>query len=65
MTGVQTCALPISDRIGILHEGRLVAEGTPEELAARNGGGTLEDVFMTLTGRRLEDADSTEGERST
>jgi ABC-type Na+ transport system ATPase subunit NatA len=48
-----------------LHQGRLVAEGTPEELAARHGGGTLEDVFMTLTGRRLDDADATDTGRST
>ena len=58
-------AARLADRIGILHQGRLVAEGTPEELAARHGGGTLEDVFMTLTGRRLEDADATDAERPT
>jgi len=58
-------AARLADRIGILHEGRLVAEGTPAELAARHGGGTLEDVFMTLTGRRLDDADATDAERST
>jgi ABC-2 type transport system ATP-binding protein len=55
-------AARLADRIGILHQGRLVAEGTPAELAARNGGGTLEDVFMTVTGRRLDDADDTTGE---
>jgi ABC-2 type transport system ATP-binding protein len=55
----------LADRIGILHQGRLVAEGTSAELAARHGGGTLEDVFMTLTGRRLEDADATDAERPT
>jgi ABC-2 type transport system ATP-binding protein len=54
-------AARLADRIGILHQGRLVAEGTPAELAARHGGGTLEDVFMTLTGRRLEDADDSGG----
>jgi len=54
-------AARLADRIGILHRGRLVAEGTSAELAARHGGGTLEDVFMTLTGRRLEDADDTGG----
>jgi len=54
-------AARLADRIGILHQGRLVAEGTSAELAARHGGGTLEDVFMTLTGRRLEDADDTGG----
>jgi ABC-2 type transport system ATP-binding protein len=55
----------LADRIGILHQGRLVAEGTAAELAARHGGGTLEDVFMALTGRRLEDADVTDAERPT
>lgn len=58
-------AARLADRIGILHQGRLVAEGTPAELAARHGGGSLEDVFMTLTGRRLEDADVTDAERPT
>src|ERR687887_2119847 len=48
----------LADRIGILHEGRLVAEGTSGELSARHGGATLEDVFMSVTGRRLEDADA-------
>src|SRR5947208_1325181 len=46
-------AARLADRIGILHHGRLVAEGTPEELAVQHGGGTLEDVFMTLTWRFL------------
>jgi len=55
-------AARLADRIGILHQGRLVAEGTPAELAARHGGGTLEDVFMTATGRRLDEADDTSGE---
>ncbi len=50
-------AARLADRIGVLHGGRLVAEGTAAELAAAHGGGTLEEVFMTVTGRRLEDAD--------
>jgi ABC-2 type transport system ATP-binding protein len=58
-------AARLADRIGVLHQGRLVAEGTPAELTARHGGGTLEDVFMTLTGRRLDDADLTDAERPT
>ena len=58
-------AARLADRVGILHQGRLVAEGTPAELAARHGGGTLEDVFMTLTGRRLDDADASESEPAT
>ncbi len=50
----------LSDRIGILHEGRLVAEGTTDELRARYGASALEDVFMTATGKRLEEADEPE-----
>ncbi len=51
----------LADRIGVLHGGRLVAEGTPSELIGRYGArGSLEDVFMTITGRKLEDADQTE-----
>jgi ABC-2 type transport system ATP-binding protein len=50
----------LADRIGILHEGRLVAEGTTDELCARYGASALEEVFMTATGKRLEDADEPE-----
>jgi len=48
----------LSDRIGILHDGRLVAEGTADELRARHGATALEDVFMLVTGRRLDEADA-------
>jgi ABC-2 type transport system ATP-binding protein len=56
----------LCDRIGILNDGRLVAEGTPAELKAqvsREHGqpATLESVFMTYTGRSL-DMDSEEDE---
>jgi len=48
----------LADRIGVLHGGRLVAEGTPAELSGRYGArGSLEDVFMTITGRKIEEAD--------
>ena len=51
----------LSDRIGILHDGRLVAEGTSAELRARYGAAVLEDVFMTATGKRIDEADEAEG----
>src|SRR5438270_1927214 len=57
-------AARLADRIGILHEGRLVAEGTAAELTTGYGASTLEEVFMTATGRRLDDADATNAERS-
>jgi len=52
----------LADRVGIIHAGRLVAEGSVEELTARHGARDLEEVFMALTGRRLEDADRSEEE---
>src|SRR4029077_20967404 len=35
----------LADRVGVLHSGKLVAQGTPAELIARYGGGrgSLED----------------------
>ncbi len=47
----------LSDRVGVIHAGRLVAEGSVEELTERQGARDLEEVFMSLTGRRLEEAD--------
>lgn len=41
----------LADRIGILHDGRLLAVGTLAELQSLAGGGapTLEDLFLALT----------------
>ena len=39
----------LCDRIGLLHQGRLLAEGQPAELRARAGGaGSLEEAFLRL-----------------
>ncbi len=50
----------LCDRLSILNNGRLVVEGTPDELKARVAAEhglapTLESVFMTWTGRSLDD----------
>ena len=50
----------LCDRLAILNEGRIVAEGTPAELKVRVAADhglepTLESVFMTYTGRSLDD----------
>jgi ABC-2 type transport system ATP-binding protein len=47
-------------RIGLLNDGRLVAEGTVDELkqsvgATQDKAATLHDVFMAHTGRSLDD----------
>ncbi|MFC4987839.1 MULTISPECIES: ABC transporter ATP-binding protein [Saliphagus] len=42
----------LGDRIGVLHDGRLVAEGTPTELKRRaetGEEGSLEDAFLAVT----------------
>lgn len=40
----------LCDTIVILSSGRVVAQGTPDELRAQTGHENLEDVFVTLTG---------------
>ncbi|PSP83977.1 ABC transporter ATP-binding protein [Halobacteriales archaeon QS_1_68_17] len=41
----------LADVVGVLSDGRLVAEGDPDALKGRaEGGGTLEDVFLDVTG---------------
>jgi ABC-2 type transport system ATP-binding protein len=40
----------MADRIGIIHKGRVVAIGTPEELREKSGTeGALEKTFLALT----------------
>jgi len=50
-THILDVAERLAERIGIIQHGRLIAEGTLDELRARtdNGSGTLEDVFLQLT----------------
>ncbi|HVI51403.1 MAG TPA: ABC transporter ATP-binding protein [Candidatus Sulfotelmatobacter sp.] len=40
----------LCDRIGVLHDGRLVYEGSPGELIARTGTGNLERAFLAVIG---------------
>jgi sodium transport system ATP-binding protein len=40
----------LCDRIVIISAGRVVAEGTPDEILAQSGLSSLEDAFVTLTG---------------
>src|SRR5438128_4227548 len=51
-------AAALCDRVLMMDGGRVLADGTPDELIREHGGGdlnaTLEDVFMHLTGKRLD-----------
>ena len=49
-THVMSEAEKLCDKIGIIHDGRLLAEGSLEELRARYGHADLEEIFMRVVG---------------
>ncbi|HEY1419738.1 MAG TPA: ABC transporter ATP-binding protein [Candidatus Dormibacteraeota bacterium] len=55
-------AAALCDRVLMMDGGRVLADGTPDELRHEHGVATLEDVFMHLTGKTLAVADKEEGE---
>jgi ABC-2 type transport system ATP-binding protein len=46
-------AQALSDRVGIIDYGELIALGTPEELMEKHEARDLEGVFLKITGRRI------------
>lgn len=50
-THILEVAERLAQRIGIIEHGRLIAQGTLDELRGQTSGGTLEDVFLQLTGQ--------------
>jgi ABC-2 type transport system ATP-binding protein len=48
-THILEVAERLAQRIGIIQGGRLIAQGTLDELRAQTQAGTLEDVFLQLT----------------
>ena len=57
-THILEVAERMSDRIGVIQHGKLMAEGTLAELRTRSGheGATLEDIFLQLTGEAEAEA---------
>ncbi len=49
-THVMREAERLCDRIGILHEGRIIIQGTMDKIRGQYGSGELEDVFMRVLG---------------
>jgi len=49
-THILEIAERMCDRVGIIDAGKLIAEGTIEELRKKIGEGSLEDLFLKLTG---------------
>jgi ABC-2 type transport system ATP-binding protein len=50
-THILEVAERLAQRIGIIQHGRLIAQGTLDELRMQTQGGTLEDMFLQLTGQ--------------
>lgn len=48
-THILAIAEDIADRIGIIHKGKLVANGTLPELQRKHEGASLEDIFLQIT----------------
>src|SRR5438105_11946373 len=48
----------LCSRIGFIAHGRLIAEGTAEELKRRSNAESLDDAFIALAGEKLDDADA-------
>jgi ABC-2 type transport system ATP-binding protein len=46
-------AQALSDRVGIIDYGELIALGTPQELMVKHNSEDLESVFLKITGRRI------------
>lgn len=59
-THIMEVAQQVCTRIGIIYQGRVIAEGTLDELRGKTegSGGTLEEVFLKLTHEESEVADT-------
>jgi len=50
-------------RIGFIAHGRLIAEGTADELKRRAGAPSLDDAFIALAGEKLDEDEKHDGEK--
>jgi ABC-2 type transport system ATP-binding protein len=48
----------VAGRLAIIDQGKIVGEGSPQELKAKTNSATLEDAFLALTGREIRDEKS-------
>jgi ABC-2 type transport system ATP-binding protein len=44
-----------ADQIAVIDRGRVIAHGTSAELKGLTGADTLDEVFLSLTGRPIEE----------
>lgn len=50
----------LCDRVALIDAGRIIAQGTPDELKAQAAAQTLEDAFVALTGKDVHDDEGDE-----
>jgi len=48
----------VADRVAIIDHGKIVAEGSPEELKNKTGAKTLEEAFLSLTGKKIREEEA-------
>jgi ABC-2 type transport system ATP-binding protein len=53
----------VAGRIAIIDHGRIVAQGSPQELKRQTGAETLELAFLALTGSSIREEDATAADR--
>ncbi|MDI6815819.1 MAG: ATP-binding cassette domain-containing protein [Actinomycetota bacterium] len=49
----------VADKVAIIDHGKIVAQGTPRELKERTGSATLEEAFLTYTGKTIREEEAT------
>ena len=54
----------VAGRIAIIDHGRIVAQGSPQELRRQTGAETLEQAFLALTGSSIRDEDASATDRN-
>ena len=54
----------VASRIAIIDHGRIVAQGSPQELKRQTGAETLEQAFLALTGASIREEDVTAADRN-
>jgi ABC-2 type transport system ATP-binding protein len=48
----------VADRVAIIDHGKIISHGTPEELKKKTGKASLEDAFLSLTGKNIRDQEA-------
>jgi ABC-2 type transport system ATP-binding protein len=48
----------VADRVAIIDQGKIVAEGNPQDLKKTTGAKTLEEAFLSLTGKKIREEES-------